>query len=184
MATRFGMGIPDLQRLLGTPRADAEALLASMKAEAKRRFQDLALELHPDHNPDDAEAGRKLSLAVEVRDYILGLRIGPERRPGDPDPAESYQRRQDAWVKRAREQRQRDREARVRDANVHAARDSKIHAPTAAETASYGTPEDTPREEPSPDTQRVRDIFRHTMRYGTDFGVGIGFSIPFMTDDI
>lgn len=171
MAARFGMGMADLQRLIGTPRKEATELLEQMKAEAKRRFQDLALELHPDHNPDDQDAGRKLSLAVKVRDYLLGLRVGPNRRPGDPEP-QSYRERQDEWVKRAREERQAAREARVREANVSAARDSKIHHPTAAETSSYGEPEDTPREDDGFDL-RARSM---------GYGVGVSFYVPFITD--
>lgn len=103
------MGSADLAKLSYRPRQEAIDMLANMKSEAKRRFQDLAVELHPDHNPGDSEAGKRLSSLVEVRDWLMGLEIGNASRPGDPPPM-TYQQRQDEWVEEARAMRKESRE--------------------------------------------------------------------------
>jgi hypothetical protein len=62
----------------------AVARLDAIKAEAKRRYRKLALELHPDRTGGDVDKTERFKVLAQVMDQLEKMRVG---RPPAPRPA-------------------------------------------------------------------------------------------------
>lgn len=86
-AAKLGLTTDSFQQCLQTrDLAEVNRRLKALTQRVKDCYRDLALELHPDHHPNDPEREQQLKELNDAKTSILGFLEGIEVRPRRPMP--------------------------------------------------------------------------------------------------